>query len=67
MRRIEPNSRVDWHAGPDLDLEPEGGAFVDENTFILNFQDNNGYAIFDASAKKYTCRKAKGDHHLSTK
>jgi hypothetical protein len=54
LRRIEPNSRVDWHAGPDLDLEPEGGAFVDENTFIVNFQDNNGYAIFDVPNERYT-------------
>lgn len=36
------------------DLEPEGGAFTADGLyFLVNFQDNNGYAIFDVTLGKY--------------
>ena len=48
------------------DLEPEGGAFTaDGNTFVVNFQDNNGYAIFDVSAGKYTYMAGYGSEAMS--
>ena len=44
------------------DLEPEGGAFTaDSKYFMVNFQDNNGYALFDVAAKKYVSMAGYGN------
>uniref|UniRef100_A0A7S3NHG6 Choice-of-anchor I domain-containing protein n=1 Tax=Aureoumbra lagunensis TaxID=44058 RepID=A0A7S3NHG6_9STRA len=42
----------------ELDLEPEGGAFVTTtdlgDALLVSLQDNNGYALLDLASRKYT-------------
>ena len=47
LRLYGPSGDVEY------DLEPEGGAFTHDGAYYVNFQDNNGYAIFNVATQKY--------------